>query len=83
MPPVDHILLIVTTTATATALFITEKLRVDHIALSALVALFIFLLIRPEQALYGFVNTATTAIAILILIIVLLLLKSLYNVTIN
>lgn len=82
MPPVDNILLIVTITAAA-ILFITEKLRVDLIALSVLVALLIFQQIGPEQALYGFLNTATTAVAILMLMIVLLLLKSLDNATIH
>lgn len=62
MPPLDNIL-ILTITAAAAVLFVTEKLRVDLTALCVLGALLILQLIKPEQALYGFANTATATVA--------------------
>lgn len=62
MPPLDNIL-ILTITAVAAVLFVTEKLRVDLTAMCVLVTLLIFQLIKPEQALYGFANTATATVA--------------------
>jgi di/tricarboxylate transporter len=62
MPPVDNIL-ILTITAAAAVLFVTEKLRVDLTALCVLASLLILQLIKPEQALYGFANTATATVA--------------------
>jgi di/tricarboxylate transporter len=62
VPPLDTIL-IITITVAAAVLFVTEKLRVDLIALCVLVALLISQLIKPEQALYGFANTATATVA--------------------
>jgi di/tricarboxylate transporter len=47
----------------AMVLFVTEKLRVDLVALCVLVALLILGLIKPEQALYGFANPATATVA--------------------
>jgi di/tricarboxylate transporter len=58
----DNILILIITAAAA-FLFVTEKLRVDVTALSVLVALLIFQLIKPDQALYGFANTATATVA--------------------
>lgn len=62
MPPIDNIL-ILAITAIAAVFFVTEKLRVDLTALSVLGALLILQLITPEQALYGFANTATATVA--------------------
>jgi di/tricarboxylate transporter len=62
VPPLDNIL-ILAITAAAAVLFITEKLRVDLTALCVLGALLILQLIKPEQALYGFANTATATVA--------------------
>ena len=47
----------------AMVLFVTEKLRVDLVALCVLVALLILRLIKPEQALWGFANPATATVA--------------------
>ena len=47
----------------AMVLFVTEKLRVDLVALCVLAALLILGLIKPEQALYGFANPATATVA--------------------
>ena len=47
----------------AMVLFVTEKLRVDLLALCVLVTLLILGLIKPEQALYGFANPATATVA--------------------
>lgn len=47
----------------AMILFITEKLRVDLVALCVLVVLLVSGLIKPEQALYGFANPATATVA--------------------
>jgi len=62
MPPLDNIL-VISITAAAAVLFVTEKLRVDLTALCVLAALLIFQLIKPEQALYGFASTATATVA--------------------
>jgi di/tricarboxylate transporter len=45
------------------ALFVSEKLRIDLVAMCVLLALLILQLIEPEQALYGFANPATGIIA--------------------
>jgi di/tricarboxylate transporter len=58
----DNILVLIIT-AGAAFLFVTEKLRVDVVALCVLASLLIFRLIPAEQALYGFANTATATIA--------------------
>ncbi|MBN2030115.1 SLC13 family permease [bacterium] len=47
----------------AMTLFITDKLRLDLVALCVLVVLLVLKLIKPEQALYGFANPATTTVA--------------------
>ncbi len=47
----------------AMILFITDKLRVDLVALCVLVVLLILKLIEPDQALYGFANPATATVA--------------------
>jgi len=62
MIPIDSII-VLTIVAVSALLFITEKLRVDVTALCVLVALLLFQLIRPDQALYGFANTATAIVA--------------------
>ncbi|MBN2516511.1 MAG: SLC13/DASS family transporter [Deltaproteobacteria bacterium] len=58
----DHILILIITAAAA-LLFVTEKLRVDVTALCVLAILLILNLINPDQALYGFANTATATVA--------------------
>lgn len=62
MAPVDNIL-ILAISALAAVLFVTEKLRVDVTAMCVLALLLIFQLVKPEQALYGFANTATATVA--------------------
>ncbi len=62
MVPIDSVLVLIIV-AGATILFVTETLRVDVTALCVLVALLLLRLIRPEQALYGFANTATAIVA--------------------
>jgi di/tricarboxylate transporter len=62
MPPFDNIL-ILAITVVAAVLFVTEKLRVDLTAMCVLVALLILQLVKPDQALYGFANTATATVA--------------------
>jgi len=47
----------------AMALFISEKLRADVVALCVLVSLLVLRLIEPEQALFGFANQATGIVA--------------------
>jgi len=59
---VDNIL-ILAISALAAVLFVTEKLRVDVTAMCVLALLLIFQLVKPEQALYGFANTATATVA--------------------
>jgi di/tricarboxylate transporter len=62
MVSVSHILILLII-AVAAVLFVTEKLRVDVTAMCVLAMLLIFQLIKPEQALYGFANTATATVA--------------------
>ena len=62
MPSSDIILVLAVITC-AVALFVSEKLRIDLIAMCVLLALLILQLIEPEQALYGFANPATGIIA--------------------
>jgi len=62
MVPIDTVLVLIIV-AVATLLFVTETLRVDVTALCVLVALLLLRLIRPDQALYGFANTATAIVA--------------------
>jgi len=62
MPTLDN-LLVLAVIIGAMGLFVTEKLRVDLVALCVLVALLILGLIRPEQALHGFGNSATATVA--------------------
>jgi di/tricarboxylate transporter len=58
----DNILLLAVVLG-AMALFVTEKLRVDVVALLVLVVLVILGLIKPTQALSGFANPATATVA--------------------
>ena len=67
MPTLSNILCL-TVVAGAMFLFILEKLRVDLVALCVLVSLIILRLIEPEQALYGFANTATATVACMFVI---------------
>lgn len=62
MPGLEHIL-VLAVVAGAMFLFITEKLRVDLVALCVLVALLLLRLIEIDQALYGFANPATATVA--------------------
>lgn len=62
MPGTENIL-VLAVIAGAMVLFVTEKLRVDLVALCVLVALLLLGLIRPEQALYGFASPATATVA--------------------
>ncbi|GAX63047.1 di- and tricarboxylate transporter [Candidatus Scalindua japonica] len=61
MPDLQSIMVLVVVVA-AMILFITEKLRVDLIALCVLLALIILGLVGHNQALYGFANQATATI---------------------
>ena len=58
----EHILILVVVLG-ALILFVTNKLRVDLVALCVLAVLLISKTIRPEQALYGFANPATGTVA--------------------
>ena len=58
----EHILVLGITLG-AIVLFVSEKLRVDLVALCVLVALLVAGLIKPEQALFGFANPATATVA--------------------
>lgn len=62
MPGTDS-LLVLAVVAGAMVLFVTEKLRVDLVALCVLLGLLLLGLIRPEQALYGFASPATATVA--------------------
>jgi di/tricarboxylate transporter len=62
MPPFDNIL-VLAITVVAAVLFVTEKLRVDLAAMSVLVLLLVFQIVKPDLALYGFANTATATVA--------------------
>lgn len=53
---------------TAIALFVTEKLRVDIVALLVVVALMLTGLITPSEALAGFSNTSVITIAALFIV---------------
>lgn len=64
MPDLQSIMVLAVVTA-AMILFITEKLRVDLIALCVLLALIVLGLIDSKQALYGFANQATATIAVM------------------
>lgn len=57
------IFLVLLITLSAMALFISEKLRVDAIAVLVLVSLTLLDLINPNQALSGFSNPATITVA--------------------
>ncbi|MDR4498371.1 MAG: SLC13 family permease [Candidatus Scalindua sp.] len=61
MPGISTLMVLAVVIA-ATYLFITEKLRVDLIALCVLLALIVLGLLDPDQALYGFANQATATI---------------------
>ncbi len=61
-------ILILAILAVTICLFISEKLRVDVIALSVLATLLVLKLISPAQALYGFANQATAIIAAMFII---------------
>lgn len=56
-------ILVLGITLGAIVLFVSEKLRVDLVALCVLVALLVAGLIKPEQALFGFANPATATVA--------------------
>lgn len=62
MPGLEHIS-ILAIVAGAVALFVTEKLRADLVALCVLAALLVTGLIKPEQALSGFASPATATVA--------------------
>jgi di/tricarboxylate transporter len=67
MLPFDNAL-VIAITIVAAFLFVTEKLRVDLAAMTVLVLLLIFQIVRPDQALYGFANTATATVAAMFVI---------------
>ena len=58
-----EILFVLLITMTAMTLFVTEKLRIDAIAILVLVSLTLLDLISPSQALSGFSNQATITVA--------------------
>lgn len=58
-----EIFLVLLITASSMALFISEKLRVDAIAVLVLVSLTLLDLVSPSQALSGFSNPATITVA--------------------
>ena len=58
-----EIFVVLLITAAAMALFVSEKLRVDAIAILVLVSLTLLDLISPSQALSGFSNPATITVA--------------------
>jgi di/tricarboxylate transporter len=57
-----EIVLMFVVIATAAALFVTERLRVDLVALIVLVMLFWFGLVTPQEAISGFASNAVIAI---------------------
>jgi di/tricarboxylate transporter len=61
--PSSEIILVLALIICAMALFVSEKIRMDLVAMCVLLALLLFHLIEPEQALYGFSNPATGIIA--------------------
>jgi len=58
----DNILILIVMAA-AMALFISNKLRIDLIAMGILTTLLLLGLLRPDQALFGFASTATGIVA--------------------
>lgn len=58
-----EILLVLLISLIAMTLFVTEKLRIDAIAILVLVSLTLLDLISPSQALSGFSNPATITVA--------------------
>ncbi len=58
MPP-GEIILVLGIIICAMALFVSEKLRIDLVAMCVLLSLLLLQLIEPEQALSGFANPAT------------------------
>jgi di/tricarboxylate transporter len=62
MPDLNAIL-VLAVAGCAMVLFVTEKLRVDLVAMLVLLALVLLGLIPVEQALYGFANPATATVA--------------------
>jgi di/tricarboxylate transporter len=61
--PGTEALLVVAVAAGAMALFVTERLRADVVALCVLAALLVLRLIEPSEALFGFANSATATVA--------------------
>ncbi len=61
MLALEHIMILAVVLG-AMILFITDKLRMDLVALCVLAVLLILKLIKPEQALYGFANPATATV---------------------
>lgn len=62
MPGTESILVIAVAVG-AMALFVTERLRADIVAICVLAALLILRLVSPSQALYGFASHATATVA--------------------
>lgn len=58
-----EIVLVLLITVAAMTLFVTEKLRIDAIAILVLVSLTLLDLVSPSQALSGFSNSATITVA--------------------
>jgi di/tricarboxylate transporter len=58
----EHIMILAVVLG-AMILFVTNKLRVDLVALCVLAVLLVSGIIKPEQALYGFANPATATVA--------------------
>lgn len=58
----EHIMILAVVLG-AMILFVTNKLRVDLVALCVLAVLLVSKIIKPEQALYGFANPATATVA--------------------
>ena len=58
-----EIVLVLLITIAAMTLFVTEKLRIDAIAILVLVSLTLLDLVSPSQALSGFSNPATITVA--------------------
>ena len=61
--PSSDIILVLVVIICAMALFVSEKLRIDLVAMCVLLALLLLQLIEPEQSLFGFANPATGIIA--------------------
>ncbi|NLY12300.1 MAG: TRAP transporter large permease subunit [Gammaproteobacteria bacterium] len=58
-----EIILVLLITLSAMVLFVTEKLRIDAIAILVLVSLTLLNLVSPSEALSGFSNSATITVA--------------------